>query len=67
MNNHAKIFYDISYHTLIGSKPLCIKFDKIDAFIRIYDGARYLTFFGSEKSDTIYSRIRCHLFSLTIT
>ena len=35
------LFYDISQKTLIGSKPLHIRFDKIDLFIRIYDGTRY--------------------------
>ena len=43
---------------LIGSKPLRIKFDKIDGFIWIYDRTRYLTLFGSEKYDAIYNRIR---------
>ena len=37
---------DISYKTLIDPKPLCIRFHKIDGFIRIYDGTRYLTLFG---------------------
>ena len=50
--------YDISYKTLIGAKPLYIRFDKTDGFIRIYDGTRYLTLFGSEKYDAIYKRIR---------
>ena len=44
--------------TLIGSKCLRIRFDKIDGFIRIYDGTRYFTLFGSEKYDAIYERIR---------
>ena len=35
-----------------------IRFDKTDGFIRIYNGTRYLTLFGSEKYDNIYSRIR---------
>ena len=26
----------------MGAKPLCIMFDKIDGFIKIYDGAKYL-------------------------
>ena len=51
--------FHISYKTLIGSKSLRIRFDKIDGFIRIYDGTRYLTLFGSEKYDAIYDRIRC--------
>ena len=57
------LIYDISYKTLIGSKPLRIRFDKIDGFIRIYDGTRYLTLFGSEKYDAICDRIR-YLISL---
>ena len=52
------LIYDISYKTLIGSKLFCIRFDKIDGFIRIYDETRYLALFGSEKSDAIYDRIR---------
>ena len=55
--------YDISYKTLIGSKPLRIRFDKIDGFIRIYDGSRYLTLFNPEKYDAIYDRYR-YLISL---
>ena len=41
--SHANtLIYDISHKTLIGAKPLQIRFDKIDRFIRIYDGTRYL-------------------------
>ena len=49
---------NISCKALIGSNPLRIRFDKVDGFIRIYDGNRYLTLFVSEKHDAIYSRIR---------
>ena len=51
------LIYDISYKTLIGSKPLRIRLNKINGFIRIYDGTKYLTLFGSEKYDAIYNRI----------
>ena len=44
--------------TLIGSKALGIRFDKIDWFIRIYDGTRYLTLFNSEIYIAINDRIR---------
>ena len=40
---------DISYKTLIGSNPFRIRFDKIDGIIRIYEGTRYITLFGSEN------------------
>ena len=52
------LIYNISYKTLIGSKPLRIRFDKIDGFIRIYDGSKYLVLLGPEKYDAIYNRIR---------
>ena len=56
------LIYDISL-TLIGPRPLRIRFDKIDGFIRIYDGTRYLTLFGSEKCDATCDRTR-YLISL---
>ena len=57
------MIYDILYKTLIGPKPLRIKFDKRDGFIRIYDGTRHLTLFGFENYDVIYNRTR-YLISL---
>ena len=57
------MIYDISHKTFIDSKPLHIRLDKVDGFIRIYDETRYLALFGSEKYDAIYSRIR-YLISL---
>ena len=57
--SHENILvYDILYKTSIGTKPLRVRFDKIDEFIRFYDGITYLTLFGSEKYDAIYNRIR---------
>ena len=47
------LVYDISYKTLIGTKPLRIRFNKVDGFIRIYDSTRYLVLFGPEKYDDI--------------
>ena len=56
--SHGNILiFDILYKTLICSKPLLIRFNKVDGFIRIYDGTKYLTLFGSEKY-AIYNRIR---------
>ena len=42
---------DISYAILIGRKPFCFRFDKIDGLNRVYDGSRYLPLSGSEKWD----------------
>ena len=53
------MIYDISYKTLIGPKPLRIRFNQIDGFIRVCDGTRSLVLFGPEKYDAIYNRIRC--------
>ena len=58
MKNQTKMtFYDISCKTLIGPRPFCIRFDKVDGFIKIYDGRRYLVLSGPEKYDVIYNRI----------
>ena len=35
-----------------------IRFDKIDGFIKIYQGTRYVVLLGPEKYDAIYNRIR---------
>ena len=48
--------YDISYKTLIGAKPLRIRPDKVDGFIRVYDETRYLVLLGGEKYDFIYNK-----------
>ena len=52
------MIYNISYKTLIDPKPLRIRFDKIDGFIRTYDLTRYLTLFGSQEYEAIYNIIR---------
>ena len=43
------LVFNISYKTLIGAKPLRIRFNKVDGFIRVYGGTRYLVLFGTEK------------------
>ena len=37
---------------------MCIRFNEIDEFIKIYDGIRYLVLFGSGLYDAIYNWIR---------
>ena len=49
-NSHGNILtYDISYKILIDLKPLRIRLHEIDGIIRICDGTRYLTMFGTEN------------------
>ena len=40
----------------MGSKPLRIWFDKIEGFVKIYDGIRYLVILGHSWFDEI-----CHI------
>ena len=56
-SHENSLIYDISCKTLIDPKPLHIRFSQIDEFIRIYDEARYLTLFSSEKYEGIYNRM----------
>ena len=50
--------YDISHKTLIDAKSLCVRFDAVDGFTRVYNGTRYLLLLEGEKYDFIYNRIR---------
>ena len=56
------LIYDISFETFMGAKPLRIRFDKIDGFIKVYDGIRYLVLRDYEIYNAIYDRIK-HLIS----
>ena len=48
--SYENIFiYDVYYKTLIASKPLHIRFNEIDGFVRIYNGTRYLVLFSCQK------------------
>ena len=42
----------------MGAKPQCTRFDKIDRFLKFYDGTRYLVLFDPERYDAIYDRVR---------
>ena len=53
-----KIIYDISYKTFMGANSSRIKYDKIDGFIKTYDGSRYLILFGPKRYDAIYDGIK---------
>ena len=47
------LIYDILYKTLIRAKPLRVMLDKVDVFIRDYDGTKYIVLSGLEKYDAI--------------
>ena len=52
------LIYDISYKILIGAKPLRIRFNEINGFIKVYDGIRHQVLFGPRWYDAIYNMIR---------
>ena len=58
MKNQWKCFSYISHKSLIDSKRLRIRFNKVDGYIRVYDGTRHLVLFGKEKYDFISNSIR---------
>ena len=43
---------------MISAKPECIRFDKVDHFIRVYERTIHVVLFGPGKHDAIYNRIR---------
>ena len=45
--NKNILVYDISYKTPTGAKPLRIRFDKIDGFVKIHNKIRYLVLFDN--------------------
>ena len=46
ISHENDLVYDILFKTLIGAKPLHIRFNKVDGLIRVYDGTRYLVLFS---------------------
>ena len=45
------LIYEILYKTFMGSIPLRIRSDKIDGFIKTYDGIKNSVFFDYGRSD----------------
>ena len=58
------LVYDVSDKILFRSKPLHIRFNEVDGFIRVYDEIKYLVLFRSGKYDSIYNRIKCFMKTL---
>ena len=50
--------YEISYKTSAGAKPLRIRFNKIDGFIKVHDKIRYLVLFDYSYCDKICDRVK---------
>ena len=55
--NENILVYDISYKTPMGTKPLRIRYNKIDGFIRTHNKIKYLLLFD-EWCDKICDRIK---------
>ena len=47
----------MKFSTKLVAIPLCIRFNEVDGFIRVYDGSKYFVLFGFEKYDAINKRI----------
>ena len=46
----------MTFHTkLFKVKNHCVRFDKVDGLIKIYDGTKYLVLFDPERYDAIYN------------
>ena len=52
------LIYDILYKIFMGGKPLRIRFNKINEFMKIYDGIRYLRLFDPWWYDASWIRMR---------
>ena len=52
------LVYGISCKTSAGEKPLRIRYDEIDGFIKIHNGIRYLVLFDCGWLDKICDRIK---------
>ena len=55
--NENILIFEISYKTLMGTKPLCIRYDKIDEFTKIHNNIGYLVLFD-ELCNKICDRIK---------
>ena len=60
MKIHKEIFWFMTFFPKndISAKPFCIRFDKVDGFVRVCDGTICSVLFGGEICDLIYNRIR---------
>ena len=52
------LIYDISYKTSTSAKPLCIRLDQIDGFIKVLDRIKYLVLFNYGYFHKLCDRIK---------
>ena len=52
------LVFSILYKILINAKPMSIRFDKVNGFIRVYDGTTYPTLFELINYRAASSKIR---------
>ena len=52
------LIYDISFKTFMGRKSLRIRFNKINGFIKIYEGIRYLILYNYERYNAICDKMK---------
>ena len=67
MKNHMAVFWFIRFHR---AKVLCIRFDKVKVFIRVYNWTRYSTLYGPWKKKAIYNKnkyLKCQKRRVTCT
>ena len=57
-NNENILIYEISYKASTGAKRLHIRFDEIDALIKIHDKIRYLVLFDFSYCNKICNNIK---------
>ena len=62
-NNENILIHEISCKSSTDAKPLRIRYDKINGFIKIHNKIRYLVLF--DWCDKVYDRIK-HLISETV-
>ena len=50
--------FSILYKILVNAKPMSIRFDKVNEFIRVYDGTTFSTLFELINYRAAFSKIR---------
>ena len=60
-NSKNVLIYDISYKTSTDAKPLRIRYDEINGFIKIQDRIKYLIFLYQDWFHEIGNRIKYHM------